>query len=125
MASDPIKVAAEVGQDVRDALFGAMADYGSELTKELRQSISTKYPPASSPGNPPHRRTGKLHASASTDTNERGQTVITTVGTNAPYAGFLEEGTSRMAARPHIDPLHRKALAEAAARVTENLPTII
>lgn len=53
---------------------------------------------ASAAGEAPAKQTGRLAKSV-------GHNVITkrlTVGETAPYAGDLERGTSRMAARPHL-----------------------
>jgi hypothetical protein len=53
---------------------------------------------ASAAGEAPAKQTGRLSKSV-------GHNVMTkrlTVGEIAPYAGYLERGTSRMAARPHL-----------------------
>ena len=44
---------------VRNAANEAMEQTGGEADDALRQSLATPYPPASSPGSPPHKRTGK------------------------------------------------------------------
>lgn len=54
---------------------------------------------ASAPGESPANRTGKL--AKSSDYKVRNYREMT-VGETAEYAGFLEEGTSKMKPRPHI-----------------------
>jgi len=53
---------------------------------------------ASAAGEPPAKLSGRLAASVGFDV--RSQRL--TVGESAPYAGYLEKGTSKMEARPHL-----------------------
>jgi HK97 gp10 family phage protein len=72
---------------------------GVEVVTKVREAINKPYPPASSPGNPPHRRTGALWRSVfATEAKDK-----VTVAADAPHAEFLERGTRRMAARPFLD----------------------
>jgi len=68
--------------------------------------LSTAYPPPSSAGEPPHRRTGRLRASVTSEVDEAELTAR--VGSDLPVARWLELGTSRMPPRPWL----RRALAE-------------
>lgn len=70
--------------------------------------ISEPYPPPSVPGEPPHRRTGRLRASVSREVVWEGAQWVGRVGSNVKYAKWLELGTSRIAARPWL----RRALIE-------------
>lgn len=54
---------------------------------------------ASAPGQAPANRTGRLHKSY---TYEAHGWQTMTIGEEADYAGFLENGTRRMAPRPHL-----------------------
>ncbi len=72
---------------------------GDEIVRAVRESISTPYPPASGPGNPPHRRSGGLWRSIFA--TRRGDAV--TVAASAPHGEYLERGTSRMAPRPFLE----------------------
>jgi len=99
----------------RDAQFmaGLMAEIQRRmltveaLTVEYyREATARSYPPASLPGQFPHRRTGLLQRSLRSNVNRVSGNRVQLVLTNtAPYAGFLETGTSRMGARPHMRPV--------------------
>lgn len=82
-----------------------------------RTGFKTKYT-ASAPGEPPARRSSNLRGSWRT---MRGTSSIGTGGafsatagieTNCHYAGYLEDGTSKMAARPHHDKIIESATPE-------------
>jgi hypothetical protein len=86
---------------VGPAIVDAFEAVGGSIVSGIQQDISTPYPPASTPGTPPHKRTGNLIA----QTNHE---VITTIGSgritltvfnSAAYAAYLRDGTSRMGAR--------------------------
>jgi HK97 gp10 family phage protein len=70
----------------------------------IRDSLSQPYPPASKPGEIPHRRSGRLMAAVTATVEEQGDQIRVKWGNTAPYSGFLESGTGRMAARPFIRP---------------------
>ena len=77
---------------------------GKELVKYTQRSISIPFPPASSPGNPPHLRTGKLKGSVRYEYSVKQLELIADI----EYAKFLEFGTWKMAPRPFLRPaLHR------------------
>lgn len=84
----------------------------ADLVASHAQSlVSIPYPPASSPGNPPHRRTGLLRSSIRAEVVRGGFGFGRFYGrviADVPYASFLERGTRRMAARPFLG----RALAE-------------
>ena len=77
-----------------DARLGEAAEV---LATRMRNNLSEDYPPASMPGQSPHRRTGNLQASVEV---KKPQPLKRLVGSSAAYAKFLEFGTSKMAARP-------------------------
>lgn len=68
-------------------------------TRHLRNAViknlSTKWPPPSSPGEPPHLRTGTLRNSISTQVTTEGDKIVGRVGTNVRYAVFLEVTQNR------------------------------
>lgn len=68
-----------------------------QIAVRMRGNLETPYPPASSPGESPHRRTGNLQGQVQV---VKPAPLVRQVGSNARYAAFLELGTSRMAARP-------------------------
>ena len=67
-------------------------------------------PPASKPGEPPHKRTGTLDRSIDIETFTRGKDFVGRVGTNLNYGLWLEIGTTstdggtKMAKRPYLRP---------------------
>jgi HK97 gp10 family phage protein len=104
-------------EDKLDKIIARVADELTEFTAEvagdIRDEISTQYPPASAPGTPPHRRTGNLRASTFGLPAERAGDLLTGVVDNdAFYATYLENGTSRMAARPFFQPARDKWLPQ-------------
>lgn len=88
MADDYCKAAADMTRD------------------EIRKSWSGTYPPASQPGKPPAVRTGDLDRSIEVVRIKGSHFKIAVAG--APYALFLEWGTSKMAARPFMRPANEK-----------------
>jgi hypothetical protein len=75
-----------------------------KMTKQLKDLVSVDGPPRSSPGQPPRRDSDTYHGKLKA-VWERGAIVIKTTQVGI----YLEGGTSRMAARPHIRPtIHNK-----------------
>ncbi|MGO5158670.1 MULTISPECIES: hypothetical protein [unclassified Bilifractor] len=70
---------------------------------EIEVLTSGSYPPASAPGEVPHMRSGNLR-NLWTFGVRGGSGNITVFGEpGVNYAGYLEEGTRKMAARPFVD----------------------
>lgn len=75
----------------------------------------TKYPyrstyTASAPGEPPASRTGNLRMHWSGDVRGSGSDFTLCIESGEKYAGYLENGTKKMAARPFKDRIIEKAL---------------
>lgn len=68
-----------------------------KMEADIRAQIDTQHPPASSPGDPPHRRSGHLHDNFFVGRD--GYEVVVKV---PQYGIYLDGGTGRMAARPFI-----------------------
>ena len=90
-----------------------LARFGAR--EATRLAAASMYPPASSPGSPPARRTGSLEQSIdrSVSVIERDGGFIGIYGTTTGYGQFLELGTSDMAARPFLRPSLDLAAREA------------
>ena len=86
-----------------------------EAIRDMQKSlVSTPYPPASTGGNPPHRRSGNLQREIACDEVQLQGTslVIHNFVPEAlvPYAIFLEHGTNRMSPRPFFEAGRQMAL---------------
>lgn len=60
---------------------------------------------ASAPGEPPAVDTGVLRASYTHDSERTPDGALLTIASGAGYAAYLEFGTSKMEARPHLRPV--------------------
>ena len=60
------------------------------LRNEVVKKISTKGPPHSTRGNPPHLITGQLRRSIATEVEQEAGGIVGRVGTNVEYAKYLE-----------------------------------
>lgn len=72
---------------------------------------------ASAPGEAPRKRTGTLQKSVASEVSIGADELVIRVGSNVPYARFLEYGTAKMAARPWLRP----GMAEAKDRLARDL----
>lgn len=73
---------------------------------------------ASAPGEPPAARTGTLYRSFRPVGNTQGTgplSVKISIESNLHYAGFLEDGTRKMAARPYVEKIKQEAEPEITA----------
>lgn len=69
---------------------------------QLLHTLNTPYPPASTPGNPPHKRTGWLQKNVLYVLDKAKGLGKVGVTVNASYGAYLEFGTRKMAARPWL-----------------------
>lgn len=72
---------------------------------------------SSAPGEPPARRTGnlRLHWSGQVkreNASNGGIAIVAELESQEPYSSYLENGTSKMAARPFVDKIKEKAKPE-------------
>jgi hypothetical protein len=87
---------------VRGEMTPRMEAAADACVRGIQESIATRFPPASAPGEPPHLRTGDLYASIGWFHDFRENTWA--VYSDSPYAPFLEYGTAFLAARPFMLP---------------------
>lgn len=86
-------------------------EVGIVISRHAKALVGVQYPPASSAGEPPRRRTGRLQRSITYTTDRKGGVKVRIYAT-APYGEWLETGTSRMAARPWRKRSYRDTLAQ-------------
>lgn len=91
-----------INQKMHQAIGEAMDSQGSRLVWRIRRVLNTPYPPASTPGNPPHKRTGTLRKSVYHEVNRRRLSLRIKIDKVAFYWIFLEYGTRNMEARPFL-----------------------
>ena len=89
-----------------DAIKSIQNKSGGTQVSRSRQGGGTYTHTASAAGGAPNTDTGKLVASIAVEPNKSG--VYALVGSNLDYGGFLEFGTSKMGARPWLEPALRK-----------------
>jgi hypothetical protein len=94
---------------IAESVGRTLADGAVLMVREQQEILALTYPPPSAAGEPPHRRSGLLQASAyaAVDAEDKDRPVLT-CGNAAPHAEFLEEGTERMEKRPFLEPLREK-----------------
>ena len=83
----------------RTATTKAFNQVRKEMTAELKKKINKPYPPASTPGQPPHKRTGFLQGN--TEAGGKGRKIVIRT---PQYGIWLEGGTPKMDMRPFIHP---------------------
>lgn len=113
----------ELLREERKRISGAVkpliATYGQLLRRDIIRSMveepktgriytrpGGRLHQASAPGEAPARDTGKLIDSMKVRMSDAGWTAV--VGASAPYARYLEQGTSRMLPRPAWEPARQR-----------------
>jgi HK97 gp10 family phage protein len=89
-----------------DAIKSIQNKSGGTQVQRSRQGGGTYTHTAAAEGGAPNTDTGKLVASIAVEPNRSG--VYALVGSNLDYSGFLEFGTSKMGARPWLEPALRQ-----------------
>lgn len=92
---------------VRAAIADAIERAAKHLKTAIRRNIKEPYPPASAPGEYPHKRTGNLRRSIDIWVNRKTLEGYVGPTEDAPYGIFLEYGTRKMDARPFLMPTLR------------------
>lgn len=72
------------------------------VESEMKRLVNESFPPASTPGESPHKRTGRLQTSIAWRLGEDAQGLYAQIGSSVEYAIYLEQGTDQMAARPFM-----------------------
>lgn len=90
----------------REGAQAAVNAVSKEAVHLCQEAVSTPYPPASTPGEPPHKRTGEGQAGIIAVTRPTSQVpeAYLTVRRSAKHMLYLEVGTRFVAARPWLKP---------------------
>ncbi len=102
---------------VRARLAANLGEAAGLVADKMVESINGPYPPASEPGESPHRRTGDLRASVTSEVDG----LVARAGAPGKVAYWLETGTTKMAARPFVRPALAENLDEVRATVTAGI----
>jgi len=107
---------------VKDKLTYALESEGERSMGEVRESLSIDYPPSSSAGSPPHRRTGNLQNGVEQQVEVQSQAVELIVFSNRVeddprVPEWLEFGSAFVRERPYMGP----AFLRTRERLGENL----
>lgn len=102
----------------RAHLAGNVEDAAQFLTSAIQAKIGILGPPPSLPGEPPHVDTGELIKSYHyvTDTAN----LSAAVGSDVEHSIYMELGTDKVAARPHVLPTLLENADEIAAEMCKS-----
>jgi len=85
---------------VRAAVADGLERSGKHVVQDIRRAINVPFPPASSPGEPPHKRTGNLRANIAYKVNRKTLEVYIAPTEDAYYGFYLEYGAPRANLEP-------------------------
>ena len=110
-------------ENLEPAITRGLTKAAAEAVEQIQESISESYPPESFPGMPPHLRTGTLRRSVRIENVEpmRVTMAVGGEGTMAPYAAYLEFGTSEMEPRPFVVPILERIAPETPNIIAEEI----
>lgn len=116
----------QVIQKLSRSLARAFEKAGAREESNIQEMIGTPYPPASSPGTPPHRRTGNLQDGVGHDVRLRGRSVVLTMFSNRAAGDprvpiYLEYGTGKVAPRPYMIVSKRNMMKQLPAMLAAEL----
>jgi len=111
-AGAAVRVAVEniVREKKEKVVSNGMRAVNAIRNSELQVLSGNKSP--SPPGSPPGRRSGYLRLAWTGNVRGNGDGIIVEFESQAHYAGYLERGTSKMAARPFVDKITEGAVPE-------------
>lgn len=115
---------AVVKRRIEEALYVGLGNAGQVLHRRATDVVNVPYPPASRPGEPPHRRTRTLQRDLTVWLERVPGGAVMHMGWRRgrpDYAEYLAKGTRRMAARPALPEVWRTRGHDAIATVVEAL----
>lgn len=87
---------------VRTAIAEGMERGALVVKRTMRRLLNIPYPPASTPGQSPRKRTGNLRDSITYVLNKKTLTLLIGPSEDADYGLYLEFGTKHIAPRPFM-----------------------
>lgn len=72
------------------------------LQTKVRENVAKPFPPASSPGQYSHKRTGEMQAGYQRSVSVGAERIVGRVYNTVKHAAYNEFGTIKMAARPNL-----------------------
>lgn len=86
------------------AIARDLARRAVNVETQAKINLNQSFPPASVPGEPPHKRSGRLQTSVTWQLGQDSIGLYAIIGSNVEYAEYLELGTDKMAPRPWLRP---------------------
>ena len=120
----PEAAAAAVQEEVKKRVDRTKQQVDSKMLQganELRNAALTVLanPSPSAPGNPPGVRSGNLRRNWNMYISGSGGNGVFGISSGMHYSGYLEHGTSKMAARPYVEKIKESAMPEIVALFSE------
>lgn len=94
---------ADVYAQIDAIVLGVMNQVANDMEDDIKDSISTLFPPASTEGTPPHLRSGNLRALITSAVTQGGNTTTVDVVSEADYSVFLEGKLNRRFMGPALE----------------------
>ncbi|EET60420.1 hypothetical protein BRYFOR_07616 [Marvinbryantia formatexigens DSM 14469] len=108
-AIEAVRVSVEIERRVTEVQARIRCPRGANALRNAELTVLSGNQSPSPPGMPPGRRTGILRNAWSAFSSGGGTSCSFGIRSYAHYAGYLDEGTSRMAARPFVDRIRETA----------------
>ena len=113
----PEAAAAAVQEEVKNRIEQTKRQVDAKMMQganELRNAALTVLanPSPSAPGSPPGVRSGNLRRNWNMYSSGGGGNGIFGIQSGMHYSGYLEHGTSKMAARPYVEKIKETAMPE-------------
>lgn len=120
----PEAAAVAIQEEVKNRVERTKQQVDSKMVQganELRNAALTVLanPSPSSPGSPPGVRSGNLRTKWHIKNSGGGGNGVMAIQSSMHYAGYLEHGTSKMAARPYVEKVKEAAMPEILALFSE------
>jgi len=111
----------KLNRKLNAAVGDAIEEGTNFLRDQCREAVSDPYPPASSPGESPHLRTGKGRSSILHAVNFRKLVGYVFVADTGKHMVYLEQGTRYILPRPWLKPTFDKTKKRIKSMVFDRL----